>query len=61
MGLKDKMNEDTCGECGKRFDWKNHGDVWPGGKDKEYIRCPYCYAKNGSIITSGKVSSFKID
>ena len=33
----------------------------PGGKDREYIYCPYCYQKNGSIITDGWIFTYKIE
>ncbi len=51
----------TCSKCGKKFTYRNYGDVWPGGKDREYIYCPYCNEINGSIITSGQVISSKLD
>ena len=56
MGTRKK-----CSECGKVFIWEEYGDVYPGGKDTEYIVCPYCDARNGSIRTSGFVSTSKID
>lgn len=56
-----KGRKETCTECGKDFTWKDHGNVYPGGKDKEYIECAYCGARNGSIMTSGSVFSSKIE
>ncbi|MGM0181514.1 hypothetical protein IGK74_000411 [Enterococcus sp. AZ150] len=53
-------NKKVCTECGETFTWRNSGDVWPGGKDREYIYCPYCHAENGSIMTSGAVITAKV-
>ena len=33
----------------------------PGGKEREYIYCPYCREKNGSEVTSGFVHTYKIE
>ncbi len=49
-----------CTECGKDFTYQEYGDIYPGGKSTEYIYCPYCEAENGSIRTSGFVSTDKI-
>lgn len=60
--MHDKTSKkETCKECGKDFTWSESGNVYPGGKDREYIRCPYCNADNGSVMTSGMVISYKID
>lgn len=56
-----KGAKDTCKDCGKDFTWSEEGPFYPGGKDTEYIKCPYCGAKNGSIRTSGFVYTQKID
>lgn len=56
-----KENKKTCKECNKEFMWSEHGNVYPGGKDREFIDCPYCKARNGSIITSGSVFTSKIE
>lgn len=32
----------------------------PGGKDREYIFCPYCGQENGSEITSGWITTYKM-
>ena len=56
-----KGRKETCTECKKDFTWVDHGNVYPGGKDREYITCPYCGANNGSIMTSGSVFSSKIE
>lgn len=53
--------ENTCEKCEKRFSWYEYGDDYPGGRDTEYIRCPYCQSDNGSIRTSGYVMVSKIE
>lgn len=45
----------TCEKCGHEFHWRNWGDVYPGGKDKEDIICPKCGNITGSIVTSGSI------
>lgn len=66
MSYYDHMNDPAenkkiCNDCGKKFTWSEYGDVYPGGKDTEYINCPYCNARNGSIRTSGSVYTSKLD
>lgn len=56
-----KEKEETCSNCGKMFTWAAHGPFYPGGKDTEFIECPYCGERNGSIRTSGSVYSSKIE
>mgnify|MGYP003424379485 CR=1 FL=1 len=34
-----KGRKETCTECKKDFTWVDHGNVYPGGKDREYITC----------------------
>lgn len=53
-------NKKTCVKCGEDFTWEDYGNVYPGGKDREHINCPYCNAENGSIMTSGRVITYKI-
>lgn len=50
----------TCKECGRQFEVRNEGDMFPGGKDKEEIYCPHCHTINGSIMTSGKVATYPL-
>lgn len=52
-------NETECIDCGKKFTVTETGNIWPGGKDTEFIFCPYCHATNGSIRTSGFVRTQK--
>lgn len=33
----------------------------PGGKDREFIYCPYCNQENGSEITSGWIETYKAE
>lgn len=65
MSIYNHMNDPketrkTCVSCSKEFTWSEHGPYYPGGKDTEYINCPYCGEKNGSIRTSGFVFTNKI-
>lgn len=50
-----------CAKCGKEFRVEAGGDNYPGGKESEEIKCPYCGAENGSTTTSGFVRTFMID
>lgn len=54
-----KGTKEKCKECGEEFRWSEEGPFYPGGKDTEFINCPYCNARNGSIRTSGSVMSWK--
>lgn len=54
-------HREVCIKCGEYFTWSETGEMYPGGKDTEYINCPYCGEKNGSIRTSGFVFTNKID
>ncbi len=47
---------EVCDKCEREFEWSNEGDVWPGGKDRENITCPYCGNVTGSKITSGYIA-----
>ena len=65
MSIYDHINdpekqEIKCTECNKDFTWSENGPFYPGGKDTEFINCPHCGANNGSIRTSGFVSTNKI-
>lgn len=51
----------NCKKCGKEFRVKITDMRVPGGKDREYIYCPYCGEENGSEMTSGFVYTYKID
>ena len=35
--------------------------VYPGGKDKEYVDCPYCGETAFTRMTSQNVSMYKLD
>lgn len=56
-----KENKSTCESCEKNFTWSESGPYYPGGIDREFINCPYCGEKNGSIRTSGFVFTSKTD
>lgn len=52
--------ECNCEKCNGHFEYHEDGAIYPGGKDKEDIICPYCGEKNGTIMTSGFVRCKKI-
>lgn len=54
-------NRKTCVKCSEEFKWSKHGPYYPGGIDTEFIVCPYCGENNGSVRTSGFVTSSKLD
>lgn len=41
-----------CPNCGKHFSYGLIGPSYPGGKDKEYVDCPYCGHTYMTIMTS---------
>ena len=41
-----------CTECDGLYVWSRHGDVVPGGKDREEIMCPHCGFVSHSEMTS---------
>ena len=51
----------TCSECGRRFRVQVTTMNVPGGKAREEVDCPYCHSNHGYRMTSGSVSTFKID
>lgn len=53
-------NQIKCKNCEKIFVYENKGDVFPGGKDKEEVVCPYCGKVNMHIMTSGTVVTHKL-
>ncbi len=58
------MNKESiviCEKCGKKFKCVETGDIWPGGKDREYANCPYCGETAFSTMTSGFIYVYKID
>jgi DNA-directed RNA polymerase subunit RPC12/RpoP len=55
------MNTTTCEKCGKDFEYKITDMNVPGGKEREYINCPYCGESNGSVVTSGLVYSYRLE
>ena len=52
-GKKMKKGSMICNKCGKKFIYKNLGDIYAGGKDNEQIICPYCGCVNSYVMTSG--------
>lgn len=58
----DIMNTDTCQKCGKIYEWFEEGDSYPGCKDIEILKCPYCgNHKDGPWPTSGFFRTRKIN
>lgn len=53
------MYTKTCKNCSKDFLYEITDMQVPGGKDREYVYCPYCKEENGSYVTSGFVHSYK--
>ncbi|MFV0518481.1 MAG: helix-turn-helix domain-containing protein [Aminipila sp.] len=51
----------VCSSCGKRFTYSISNGGYPGGKDREYIYCPWCKAENGSTMTSGIINTQKVE
>ena len=47
--------------CKKEFRYEVTSMNVPGGKEREYLNCPYCKEENGSFVTSGFVRSYKIE
>ena len=50
-----------CKKCGKLFDYTIVGTIYPGGKEREDIDCPYCGETNSSEMTSAFIQTYKID
>jgi len=59
LTVNEKSNNKICKECKHEFQWSNRDDIFPGGKDKEDIVCPYCGSIDGSIMTSGYIHTQK--
>lgn len=53
--------EIRCKKCGKLFGYETWGTVYPGGKEKEDIDCPYCGENNGSEMISNFIRTYKLD
>jgi hypothetical protein len=49
-----------CYKCNSMFLYENLEWGVPGGKEREYIHCPYCNAINGSEITNGWIFTYKL-
>ena len=55
------MEKVICKKCGKEYAYEFWGTVYPGGKDKEYVDCPYCGETAFTRMTSQNVSMYKLD
>lgn len=53
--------KEICQQCGKKFSYVIADTGAPGGKEREYIYCPYCRAENGSVVTNGFINTYKED
>lgn len=51
----------VCSKCDKKFTYKEVGNIYPGGKTKESINCPYCNSEESSHMTSGVFRSEKYE
>lgn len=59
--MKNSMTIIECEKCGKEFGYVETGNIWPGGKDREYANCPYCGETAFSKMTSGFIHVYKMD
>lgn len=57
--MKVEKSSYTCTACGKNFSISISNAGYPGGKDRESINCPWCGTENGTIITSGIITSYR--
>jgi len=57
--MKMEKSSYTCSACGKNFSTSISNAGYPGGKDCESINCPWCITENGTIITSGIITSYR--
>lgn len=55
------MGNTMCSKYQKKFRYQVTTMGVHGGKEREYIYCPYCGQKNGSEVTSGFVYTYKIE
>lgn len=53
------MGDTICKRCNKKYTWSIAGTVYPGGKEKEEIICPYSGEINGYEMTSAFVESYR--
>lgn len=59
--MENNLPKIVCKSCKKKFLYQVFDMRVPGGKDREYIYCPYCHQENGSVITSGWIETYKIE
>lgn len=50
-----------CNKCLKKYAYKNTGNPYPEGKDRENAICPYCGAEGPSEFISGFIYTYKLD
>lgn len=52
---------EKCKNCGKDYYYESSSNIWPGGKERETVICPYCKAEGPSEMISGFINSYKLD
>lgn len=55
------MERTQCKKCGNEYVYDKVGTVYPGGKDREDVICPYCGNVDYSEMTSQYFVSYKLD
>lgn len=58
--MENSLPKIVCKSCKNEFSYQVCDMRVPGGKDREYIFCPYCGQENGSEITSGWITTYKM-
>lgn len=59
--MDNSKNSYKCIVCGKKFTAVISNTGYPGGKDRESINCPWCGAENGTEVTSGIITTHKVE
>jgi len=55
------MSKVKCDKCNKEFAYGEFMNNFPGGLEKEDVICPYCGHIAFQIMTSGLVTTYKLD
>lgn len=56
-----EMEITTCKSCGKKYGYVVSDMKVPGGKEREYAYCPYCKSEGPSVLTSGWITTYKLE
>jgi transposase-like protein len=59
--MDNSENSYKCTVCEKKFTITILNAGYPGGKEREIINCPWCGAENGTVVTSGIITTYKVD